>query len=253
METELIILVCSILGFLTLGCILAVSACLCFVSKKYAEETNDDVTARSLNGSNSYIHYNSPRYTARHNKRRTSTASGLTQSTASFGVTERVDDCIELNSKIKEVEEPPPTIAETFKSDLNANESIVNLNTCNPNISTNMTVTEVGDTTRDTTNATLKSLHGTTTSLCEQCLTPSSPAPQPTNTETGGQKLDFCNYSNYIRTSLGQIINIFHWFSSLDIDAMMSDDSTAINILDGILPVFKSITSEARIKCCLYS
>ena len=187
----MIILVCTILGFSTLGCIITVSACLCLMSRKSSSENSNNLTVRS-SVSNSYIHYNSPRFTAKHNKRRTSTTSGLTQSTASFGVTERIDDCIELASGRKEVEEAAPDKIEPVKSDLNGNDSReVNLNICNPNISTNVTVTEVGDTTRDTTNATLKSLHATTTSLCEQCLTPSSPPPQPTNTETGGEKLSF--------------------------------------------------------------
>ena len=193
METEIIILVCSILGFLTLGCIIAVSACLCLVSRKSSRENRNNLTVRS-SVSNSYIHYNSPRF-SKHNKRRTSTTSGLTQSTASFGVAERIDDCIELGSGRKEVKQPDPVKIEPAKSDLNGNDSReVNLNSLNANISTNVTVTEVGDTTRDTTNATLKSLHATTTSLCEQCLTPSSPPPQPTNTETGGEKLCF-NFS----------------------------------------------------------
>ena len=58
-----------------------------FVSKKKTGENNNDLSVASLNNSNSYIHYNSPRYGAgsKHNKRRTSVTSGLTQSTASFG------------------------------------------------------------------------------------------------------------------------------------------------------------------------
>ena len=188
----MIILVCSILGFSTLGCILAVFACLCFVSKKKTGENNNDLSVPSLNNSNSYIHYNSPRYGARakHNKRRTSATSGLTQSTASFGslvinkVRDRIDeDCLELGSKPEQVEKVPPVVeVETIKP-LDTKVTEVASATCN--------VTEVGDTTRDTTNATLKSLHGTTTSLCEQCLTPASPTPQPTSSDTGGQSESF--------------------------------------------------------------
>ena len=186
----MIILICSVLGFSTLGCILAVLACLFFVSKKKTGENNNDLSVASLNNSNSYIHYNSPRYGAgsKHNKRRTSVTSGLTQSTASFGslminkVRDRVDeDCLELCKKPEQSEKNPPSPAveaeATKASDVKVPE--VTGHACN--------VTEVGDTTRDTTNATLKSLHGTTTSLCEQCLTPASPTPQPTSTTTGGR------------------------------------------------------------------
>ena len=188
----MIILVCSVLGFSTLGCILAVLACLCFASKKKTGENNNDLSVASLNNSNSYIHYNSPRFGAgaKHNKRRTSASSGLTQSTASFRslminkVRERIDeDCLELCKKPEQSEKVPPAPApvvevETIKpSETKVTE--VASNNCN--------VTEVGDTTRDTTNATLKSLHGTTTSLCEQCLTPASPTPQPATSTTGGQ------------------------------------------------------------------
>ena len=79
METEIIILVCSILGFLTLGCIIAVSACLCLVSRKSSRENRNNLTVRS-SVSNSYIHYNSPRYSLRGGKkeRKGSTASALT-------------------------------------------------------------------------------------------------------------------------------------------------------------------------------
>ena len=189
----MIILVCSILGFSTLGCILAVLACFCFASKKKTGENNNDLSVPSLNNSNSYIHYNSPRYGARakHNKRRTSATSGLTQSTASFGslvankVRDRIDeDCLELGKKPEQEEKVPSVVeAETIQP-RDAKVTEVVGPSCN--------VTEVGDTTRDTTrdttnNATLKSLHGTTTSLCEQCLTPASPTPQPTSTDTGGQ------------------------------------------------------------------
>ena len=181
----MVILICSVLGFSTLGCILAVLACLFFVSKKKTGENNNDLSVASLNNSNSYIHYNSPRYGAgaKHNKRRTSATSGLTQSTASFGslminkVKDRVDeDCLELCTKPEQSEKLPPVVeVETIHTKVTEVAS----NTCN--------VTGVGDTTRDTTNATLKSLHGTTTSLCEQCLTPASPTPQPTSSNTGGE------------------------------------------------------------------
>lgn len=188
----MIILVCSVLGFSTLGCILAVLACFCFVSKKKSGENNNDLSVASLNNSNSYIHYNSPRYGAgaKHNKRRTSATSGLTQSTASFGslminkVRDRIDeDCLELCKKpeeqLEKVPLPPVVEVETIKASDSKVTEVTAGATCN--------VTEVADTTRDTTNATLKSLHGTTTSLCEQCLTPASPTPQPTSSTTGGQ------------------------------------------------------------------
>ena len=116
----MIILVCSVLGFSTLGCILAVLACLCFASKKKTGENNNDLSVASLNNSNSYIHYNSPRFGAgaKHNKRRTSASSGLTQSTASFRslminkVRERIDeDCLELCKKPEQSEKVPPAPA----------------------------------------------------------------------------------------------------------------------------------------------
>ena len=191
----MIILVCSILGFSTLGCILAVLACLCFASKKKGSENNNDLSVASLNTSNSYIHYNSPRYGAgKHNKRRTSATSGLTQSTASFGSLnkvriERIDeDCLELCKKPEEpLEKVPPAPVVEVETTKASDSEVVEVagKTCSAN------VTEVGDTTRDTTrdttNATLKSLHGTTTSLCEQCLTPASPTPQPSSSTTGGE------------------------------------------------------------------
>ena len=51
----MIILVCSILGFSTLGCILAVLACVCFASKKKSSENNNDLSVASLNTSNANI------------------------------------------------------------------------------------------------------------------------------------------------------------------------------------------------------
>ena len=46
--------------------------------------------------------------------------------------------------------------------------------------------------------------------------------------------------------NLSQVSDVVNWLGSLDIDTMVSDDCTAVNILDRILPVFKSLGSDTK-------
>ena len=42
-------------------------------------------------------------------------------------------------------------------------------------------------------------------------------------------------------TKLSQLLNVANRFGSLDVNSVVTDDRTAVNILDGIFPVFKSL------------
>ena len=177
METELIVLVASIVGVVVGGTFLALSVYCCVKVKRKVPEDVHERTVYSLsNQSNSYIHYNSPRYSLRGKKSRKSsvTSSGgsfrslminrvrdgvlddfVGSEDGSIGYIEKVDDKIGLDSN------------QNITDDIT-----INLNTCHGHMSGNLT--ELGD----LTNATTRTLHGTTTSLCEQCLTPGSATDQ---------------------------------------------------------------------------
>jgi hypothetical protein len=49
-----------------------------------------------------------------------------------------------------------------------------------------------------------------------------------------------------------EVVHILNHFSPLDINTMMADDRAAVYVLDGVLPVFKSLTPK-NTKLCQYS
>jgi len=190
----MIILVASLVASAVLGsCLALVAYCCVHTRRKQIIENNNEKTFQSFNQSNSYIHYNSPRYSLRGGKkeRKGSTASALTfSSNGSFRSLKvsklreaAVDDLHDLHEL--DMNTPEDDAQYYLKMDEKVTESLqsniqeISLgNMCNPNHSGN--ITDLAD----MTNATTRTLHGTTTSLCEQCLSPSDHVhPAPTNTE----------------------------------------------------------------------
>merc|ERR1711911_270102 len=77
----MIILVTTLVGFAVLGSLMATAAYCCVVNRRRARDNNNDKSVRSFNESNSYIHYNSPRFSIRGKKgsRKPSVVSGNTE------------------------------------------------------------------------------------------------------------------------------------------------------------------------------
>ena len=81
---EIIVLTFSMLG-LVVGAVIVICVVCFLMSKRKVKDNNNDKSVQSFNTSNSYIHYNSPRYSVRGKKsRKASTQSALTQSSGSF-------------------------------------------------------------------------------------------------------------------------------------------------------------------------
>ena len=179
METEMIILVTTLVGFAVLGSLLATAAYCCVVNKRRTRDNNNDKSVRSFNESNSYIHYNSPRFSIRGKKgsrKPSSTVTGHTENESLGGsyksgmVNQALDDLYELDihGSDEVFRESPREAKSPVESDhLSPSSITLEMTTCHGhgNVSTALT---------DVTNATTRTLHGTTTSLCEQCLSPDS-------------------------------------------------------------------------------
>ena len=186
---EIIILVVSIV--VVVGGSLIALAVFCVTRRKKDETEINQVhnNSRILNltsQSNSYIHYNSPGYSIRGKKSRKSSAasSGSFRSLMINRVRDtaiddfsEVDRSIGLEGSFGRLDKVDDKIEVDCNQNISSEEITNNLiNSCHGNL------TEIGDITTATTNRTL---HGTTTSLCEQCLTPGSPAPPPVTSTEG--------------------------------------------------------------------
>ena len=184
---------------LVVGAIIVICVICCLISKRKVKDNNNDMSVHSFNQSNSYIHYNSPRYSVRGKKSRKASAnSALTQSSGSFRSLKlnRITDGImedyyehEIANKIVPgvvgvgVDDVKGIDTKLVVDDNQNNNSIditIDYLHCHGNVSGNLT--EIPG---DITNATTRTLHGTTTSLCEQCLTPASPAAPPISNSEG--------------------------------------------------------------------
>ena len=180
METEMIILVTTLVGFAVLGSLLATAAYCCVVSKRRIRDNNNDKSVRSFNESNSYIHYNSPRFSVRGKKgsrKPSSTVTGHTENESLGGsyksgmvnqaLESVTDDLYDFHGADEVFRESPREAKSPIDSDnLSPSSVTLEMTTCHGhgNVSTATNVT----------NATTRTLHGTTTSLCEQCLSPDS-------------------------------------------------------------------------------
>ena len=178
----MIILVTTLVGFAVLGSFLATAAYCCVVNRRRTRDNNNDKSVRSFNESNSYIHYNSPRFSIRGKKgsRKPSVVSGNTENESLGGsyksgminqalesVTGDLYD-LDIHGPDEVFRESPREPKSPVDSDnLSPSTITLEMTSCHGhgNVSTALT---------DVTNATTRTLHGTTTSLCEQCLSPDS-------------------------------------------------------------------------------
>ena len=192
METEMIILVTTLVGFALLGSLLATAAYCCVLSRRRTRENNNDKSVRSFNESNSYIHYNSPRFSVRGKKggRKPSVVSGQTENESLGGsyksgminqaLESVTDDLYELDIHSSDEvfkESPRETKFPVDSNHLSPSNVTLEITACHGHGNVSSALTDV-------TNATTRTLHGTTTSLCEQCLSLDSPAQTPaSNTE----------------------------------------------------------------------
>ena len=173
----MIILVITLVGFAVLGSLLATAAYCCVVNRRRIRDNNNDKSVRSFNESNSYIHYNSPRFSVRGKKGR-KPESGQTENESlggsyKSGVINQALDSVTNDLYEPDYQGPDEVFRESPRDvkspvDLTNHSAItLEMNSCHGhgNVSSALT---------DATNATTRTLHGTTTSLCEQCLSPDS-------------------------------------------------------------------------------